>query len=280
MKSNPNTGRALLARISIAIGALALLASSCSEPKESTDEGSNTNWLKLCAEPAECGASTACTCGVCSKRCESDADCGPLRAAHCVATLEAAYLSTCGDTSTETSGLCLPDCTAGSCRPGQACVSGACTLLTPPDTPMCTGMSATDSESNRRADELLAAIQAARAAGGISCGANPPSQPASLLRLDARLACAANVHAADMNVTRVRSLTDSEGRDTVARLEGAAYTQSFWAEGFAMTNQSAQAALEIMLRDDLACRGLTAGAARDVGVAAVGDVWVIVLAAD
>jgi len=279
MRSYRNNRRVLLARIGAVLGALSLLVSSCSEPTESTSDGSNTNWLRQCSTRAECGAQAACTCGVCSKRCERDADCGSLTGARCVATLEAAYLSTCRDIAAETSGVCLPGCIAGSCGPEQACVSGACILVTPPDTPLCTGTSGTESASNRRADELLAALQAVRAAGGVSCGAGSPSQPASALRVDARLTCAANVHAADMHVTRVRSLIDSEGRDTVARLEAANYASSFWAEAFAITDQSAEAALDIMLRDEVACRGLTA-AARDAGVASVGDAWVIVLAAE
>jgi uncharacterized protein YkwD len=280
MKSYPHIGRALLARLGAVLGALALLVSSCSEPKESTSDGSNTNWLRQCTQGAECGASTACTCGVCSKRCESDADCGSLSGAHCVAALEAAYLSTCGGASTDLPGVCLPGCEAGSCGPGQACVSGACAFVTPPGTALCASMSASGAAPNQRADELLAAIQAVRAAGGVSCGTGAPSRPVSPLRLDARLTCAANVHAADMEVTRQRSLTDSAGRDTVARLEAASYTPSFWAEAFAMTDQSAQAALDIMLRDEAACRGLTATPARDAGVASVGDVWIIVLAAE
>jgi len=281
MKSDQNIGRVLLVRISVVLGALALLVSSCSEPVESGSDGSNTNWLRQCSAHAECGSLTACTCGVCSKHCESNADCGSLSGAHCVAGTEAAYLSTCRDASAAPAGVCLPGCEAGSCGFGQACVSGACTLVTPPDTSFCTGTSRTDSTANRRADELLAAIQAVRAAGGVSCADSAPSQAAaSPLRLDARLTCAANVHAADMNSTRVRSLIDSEGRDTVARLEAANYAASFWAEAFAMTDQSAAAALDIMLRDPAACRGLTATPARDVGVGSAGDVWVIVLAAE
>ena len=276
----PNMMRVLFARIGTVLGALALLVSSCSKPTESTSDGSNTNWLRQCTIRAECGAEAACTCGVCSKRCESDNDCGSLSGARCVAAVEAAYISTCRDTSPGTSGVCLPGCVAGSCGPGQACVSGACALVTPPDTPLCAGITGTESASNRRADELLAAIQTVRAAGGVSCGGGDPSQPASPLRLDPRPTCAANVHAADMNLTRLLSLTDSEGRDTVTRLEGANYAPSFWAEAFAMTDQSAQAALDIMLRDDAACRGLTAAPARDAGVASVGDVWVIVLTAE
>jgi hypothetical protein len=83
-----------------------------------------------------------------------------------------------------------------------------------------------------------------------------------------------------MNVTRMRSLTDSTGRDAVARLEAANYTPSFWAEAYAMTDDSAEEALDIMLRDEVACRGLIAAPARDAGIASVGDVWVIVLAAE
>jgi uncharacterized protein YkwD len=280
MISYRNNRRVLLARVGAVLGALTLLVSSCSEPTESTSDGSNTNWLRQCATRAACGAEAACTCGVCSRRCESDADCGSLRGARCAAALDPAYLSTCRDISAEVSGVCLPECVPGSCAPGQACVSGACALVTPPDTPMCAVASGTQPAPNRHADELLAALQAVRAAGGVSCGAGAPSQPVSPLRVDARLTCTASVHAADMHVTRLRSLTDSKGRDTVARLEAANYAPSFWAEAFAMTDQSAQAALDIMLRDEMACRGLTAAAARDAGVASVGDAWVIVLATE
>jgi hypothetical protein len=90
----------------------------------------------------------------------------------------------------------------------------------------------------------------------------------------------AQAQKADMQVSRLRSLIDSQGRDTVARLEAANYAPRFWAEAFAMSEKSAEAALDVMLRDQAACRGLTAAAARDAGVASVGDVWVIVWAAE
>src|SRR6478609_1985760 len=85
MISDRNNRRVLLARIGAVLGALALLVSSCSEPTESTSDGSNTNWLRQCTTRAECGAEAVCTCGVCSKRCGIDTDCGSLRGARCVA---------------------------------------------------------------------------------------------------------------------------------------------------------------------------------------------------
>jgi hypothetical protein len=282
MMSNaqPQICRALIARIAGVVGALAVFVSSCSEPTESVSDGSNTNWLLQCTESTECGLDTSCTCGVCSKRCETNAGCGSLARARCAEQADAAWLSTCSATPDGTSGVCLPACEAGTCEPGQACVSGACAFVSPPNTAFCAGSDAAEPDSRRRADELLDAIQAVRVAGGVSCGTDAPSEPGVPLRLDARVFCAAAVHAAEMNATRVLSLIDSEGRDTEARLDAAGYTADFWAEGFALSNQSASAALDIMLDDRDACRGLTAPNTTDAGVASVGDAWVIVLGAE
>jgi hypothetical protein len=277
------TYRVLLPRIAAFLGwlgALTLCASSCSEPGEPVADGSNTNWLRQCKESAECDAAVSCTCGVCSKRCKATLECEDLAGARCVGEADVAWQSTCDAAPEQASGLCLPGCEAGTCQPGQACVSGACTFVTPPDTPLCAAAGMAEPDARRRADELLAAMQARRVSGGVTCGGDAPSEPASRLRVDGRVTCAAVVHAADMNVSRVPSLIDSEGRNTADRLNAANYTPTFWAEAFAISDESAEAAVDIMLGDRESCRGITSPRAREAGVAAVDDVWVIVLGAE
>jgi hypothetical protein len=99
------------------------------------------------------------------------------------------------------------------------------------------------------------------------------------LRLDTRLLCAARVLAADIQVTRNRSLTDSLGRDTPARLSLAGYDQAFWSEDFAFSD-TASGALTIVLGNEVSCGRVVDATYLDIGIASVADVQVITLAVE
>jgi hypothetical protein len=114
--------------------------------------------------------------------------------------------------------------------------------------------------------------------GGVVCGGAGPSLPVQALRLDTRLLCAARVLAADIQLTRNQSLTDSAGRDTPARLSLAGYDQAFWGEDIAFSS-TADGALTIVLESPASCDRVVADMYLDIGVGAVADAQVITLAA-
>jgi uncharacterized protein YkwD len=139
---------------------------------------------------------------------------------------------------------------------------------------------APDESQRTWADELLFALNEARAAGGVSCGSDPASTPSAALRLDPRLSCAASVLASDIDVTRAQSLTDSLGRDTEQRMNAAGYLDDLWAESFALQARSASDAVNVMLGDAGSCPHLVDASYRDIGVALVGSVSVISIASE
>ncbi|MGC4086860.1 MAG: hypothetical protein QM756_02970 [Polyangiaceae bacterium] len=257
------------------LGALCL---GCHEGKPTPGAGSNSNWLISCDMDSDCGSSTSCRCGGCTRACSSDADCSSLGGAHCAMASEASLQSQCrGDTGQ--GGLCLPRCDAGSCEAGQACVLGACVLLPLPTNDFCASITPPGDTERTREDELLDAVEQMRLTGGIVCGNASATLPGSALRLDPRLTCAARVFAADLQATRGQSLTDSQGRSSTQRMSAAGYSTSSWAEGFAFGEATGTAALNVILSDESACSGLTQARLIDVGVAHVGDVDVVTLGA-
>jgi uncharacterized protein YkwD len=141
-------------------------------------------------------------------------------------------------------------------------------------------VAAVEPAAQMREDELLQALNAVRAAGGVTCGSDAPSAPAPALRLDSRLVCAARVFAADLNITRAQSLTDSQGRGSAQRINAAGYNDNQWAESFAFRSSSASDALSVMLGDAASCPRLVDASYLDVGVAYVGDVNVVSLASE
>ncbi len=92
------------------------------------------------------------------------------------------------------------------------------------------------------------------------------------------MVCAARVLAVDMNVTRVRSLTDSLARTSRERFASAGYEPTFWAESYALRPSSATDALALMLTDTDVCAQLVGAAFTHVGAGSAGDVLVLSLA--
>jgi hypothetical protein len=262
-----------------AAGALlgGVLAAACNEPGSSPTLGTNSNWFSACTEDGDCSAATSCRCARCTRTCDADADCHGLDDAHCAQGTEPATRSQCWSDATP-AGICLPRCTPGACPEDEACVGGSCVASALPDDAFCAPASAPSAPDRTREDELFELVQAMRAAGGITCGTNAPSVPASIaLAASAPLRCAARVFAADLDTTGAQSLVDSSGRSTEQRLRAAGYVPKLWGESFAFSASSASDALAIMLEGQSACVALTQDGYTDLGVAHVGGVYVATL---
>ncbi len=261
----------------LALAALAFFG--CQEPAVTPTAGSNSNWLVSCELDDACPGTTSCVCSRCTRSCETDADCAGLVDARCAQPAEAATVSECRDATS--GGLCLPRCEAGSCAGEQACVAGASVLDPAPTGDFCAPVAAAEDAARVREDELAGLVQAMREAGGVTCGANAPSEPAlTVLRFRGNLRCAARVLAADVDAGGARGLTDSTGRTTRDRLSAAGYADSIWAEAYAVDAATASDALAIMLGDESSCVALTRAGYADLGVGSVGEANVVTLAAE
>jgi hypothetical protein len=102
---------------------LALTIGSCgkvAEPAPLYD--SNTNWLLRCSADGQCSGSLRCYCGICTKPCGQDAECGRLKGAQCEESGEVL----CGERASA-GGLCVLGCTQNSeCGGGFDCTQGQC----------------------------------------------------------------------------------------------------------------------------------------------------------
>lgn len=95
-----------------------LVCGACSDAQMGV--GTNTNWMRLCDEDAECDDEDACLCGRCTSECASDEDC----AEGSCAPVKSASLQ-CDGQPTRT---CQPACDDDSgCDDGRLCYRGACT---------------------------------------------------------------------------------------------------------------------------------------------------------
>ncbi|MFZ5889430.1 MAG: CAP domain-containing protein [Myxococcota bacterium] len=257
---------------------IGLVACSCNGGSPKPSAGSNSNWLRTCTDDAACTEQTTCHCGVCTRTCQRNDDCAELEDAHCVVQTEPPVRSVCRANASETA-LCLPTCEPGACAKDRACLLGSCV----PDgliaSQLCSALPEPSDAERTRRDQVLDTFEQVRLQGGIDCGTGTLTPPGTALRFDARLSCAARALAADLNSTRAHSLIDSIGRSTNDRLTETGYSSTIWGEGYAFGATSANAAIQLMLNDSDACRALT-GSARDVGVARVGDVDVVTVAAE
>lgn len=94
-----------------------LVCSACGDAQMGV--GTNTNWMRLCDEDAECDDEDACLCGRCTSECASDDDCAE---GICAPTLAATLQ--CDGEPTRT---CQPTCDDDSdCDGGRLCHHGAC----------------------------------------------------------------------------------------------------------------------------------------------------------
>src|SRR5690606_40856393 len=88
---------------------------SCQGPQA---VGTNTNWMKLCDEDAECGAELSCECGRCTLACAESSTCP--EGSSC--SPSSAALLQCGGVQTAT---CQPTCSrSDECESGRLCLLG------------------------------------------------------------------------------------------------------------------------------------------------------------
>ena len=99
------------------------LLGACAESRTSPDFMGNTNWLSPCDGDAECGPGLQCSCGLCTRECQRQAECGGLAQAVCDSNSDAFELA-CGQAEI---GVCLPHCAQpGDCAADQQCVDSRC----------------------------------------------------------------------------------------------------------------------------------------------------------
>src|SRR5690242_1656874 len=178
---------------------LALLT-GCGQPSSTQKLGTNSNWFVSCEDDAVCSGATTCQCTRCTQGCSVDADCAALDGARCAPGVSAAARSQCDTDAAD--GICLPGCEPGACPDDQACVDGSCVSCAVPAGDLCAPVGSATQTDRALEDELFALVQAERAAGGVTCGSNAPSDPAdSALRASGSLRCAARLLAADIDAS-------------------------------------------------------------------------------
>lgn len=93
-----------------------------------TELGSETNWSIRCEQTRDCGEG-ACTCGVCTKGCDADADCEGLTRAACATKGSESHAFQCAGVAEPEAGICLPRCErTRDCAEGQRCLAGSCVV--------------------------------------------------------------------------------------------------------------------------------------------------------
>ena len=101
------------------LGVVFTLASACS----TEHSNKNTNWLALCESSAECGDAD-CTCGICTKACNAEADC-----AGSDGVCAPSFASTGQCDGAAQPGLCLQACASNAdCDADRLCLDGACVV--------------------------------------------------------------------------------------------------------------------------------------------------------
>ena len=107
----------------VALVLAAGLLGACAESRTPPDFMGNTNWLIPCDGDAECGPGLQCSCGLCTRECQRQAECGGLAQAVCDSNSDAFELA-CGQAEI---GVCLPHCAQpGDCAADQQCVDSRC----------------------------------------------------------------------------------------------------------------------------------------------------------
>jgi len=278
MSASPSA-QSSVARGRVVLPGLVLLACAlaCSDPHPGPQSGSNSNWLRACSTDSVCGEALGCQCGACTRPCRSDADCESLSNAWCVLEAGSTAQALCRSSDPWTSGgMCRPRCQPGTCDAGQVCAVGACTPLEVPSSGECASVVEQQTDAKPQEEQLLDVVERARLEAKVVCdGSALPAAPA--VRPDARLFCAARLLAADLAAHGGTTLVDSQGRDTVARMQLAGYSGTFWAEGVAFGVQNASEAWSEMSTSADFC-SLAAGATlNDVGVGVWGGTYVVTM---
>ncbi len=111
------------------LGMAFLLACGCGSGRGSADGG--TSWLGQCSSSDDCGDGLDCTCGICTKSCQSSDECDS-RSGHDAVCSDPAGLDLAADCEPAASKaasqmVCLQSCVAGpQCGARQRCVDGVC----------------------------------------------------------------------------------------------------------------------------------------------------------
>jgi hypothetical protein len=101
---------------------LALSAASCVSAESPT--GGETHFLKTCVESAQCGDELSCLCGVCTRACTGDDQCGTLAASECRTPADPAA---CTDGSaSHCDATCNVDADCRRISPSHQCVLNVC----------------------------------------------------------------------------------------------------------------------------------------------------------
>lgn len=105
------------------VSGLLLGAVACEGAASSTMDktGSETHWLVACTSEDDCGSLT-CLCGVCSRECSADSDCGG--GTSCVEAGDPAHYAACSTATASPATMCLEPCT--DCEAPSACDGGDC----------------------------------------------------------------------------------------------------------------------------------------------------------
>jgi uncharacterized protein YkwD len=249
---------------------IAMSLPACSAPPAGPQTNSNTNWLRVCASPADCGDGSQCICGACTTSCIAAADCGERANAACVPPGEASTLTMCQDGAVPVvTSVCLPSCTTSSeCGSGQVCVAGACVLAAVPSVPFCAPSemwAAADLDEELR---LYNFINAARQGGDLTC----PGNSRVPFRLDYRLECGARVHARDMDVNNYLSVNGPQGLAPAARIAATGYGAITSAAQVESAATADQAFGQLNTVSDEGCIAL-GGPYRDIGIGKSGNRW-------
>ncbi len=201
-----------------------LVPCACGTP--ATD--SKTNWLVSCSIDDDCDDGTLqCLCGICTSTCDSDDDCQQGNAI-CVDATEASFQVQCGGTG---QSFCARECDDDAdCGDTQECVLGACAEV---ETPTAPGCAATDIDEASTAFEfeLFEVVNRARGGTELSCA----SSPMAPLLFDARLRCAARLHAQDMVEDGYLDVTAPTGETAMDWMAVAGFAPSVWGSSVAQS---------------------------------------------
>jgi hypothetical protein len=113
-----------IAGLGLSALALAFALGSCGKVADDSPGlfDSNTNWLLRCSDDLQCDGSLRCYCGICTKPCGQNSECGLLKGAQCAESGEIL----CGEQASA-GGLCVLSCQQSSdCGDGFNCTSGQC----------------------------------------------------------------------------------------------------------------------------------------------------------
>jgi hypothetical protein len=109
---------------------LALALCACNA-KTTPERDSQSHWLDRCESSAECGGDAQCLCGVCSRPCSAQSECGGAAEVEARCTELSAIGAECADQGENR--ICLPRCDGErGCDvfgAGLSCVSGVCVAV-------------------------------------------------------------------------------------------------------------------------------------------------------